>query len=353
MAKFQPWAYADSTHTRITVDSGPTKNPKKMTGTRLGAIAGVNKYKTDFGAWCEICRVAEDPFVESKYTRAGIAIEPALIEWCKENVSPYIVTPEQWFGTSEKLYDHFPNEPVFGGMWDALVLDKPWKGTRTGVKIVGVVEAKTSSRPQDWVDGVPASYGVQGLSYAYLLDVTRVFVPVAFLDDEDYDHPEQFVCTDANTQLYELRTSDSDIVNIMSNAMAWYEAHVVGNISPAFNESLKADKTFLDILRKSEVKHDGLETMAKEAAILEAKIEAVRSKSDLDALEKSLKTLKDKMKPEFVALFTENDDTVAAYGWRVKKSERSAIDKEKMAADDVLEKYSTITVTYTMSKEKV
>jgi len=337
------------------VDSGPTKNPKKMTGTRLGAIAGVNKYKTDFGAWCEICRVAEDPFVESKYTRAGIAIEPALIAWCKENVSPYIVTPEQWFGTPEKLYDHFPTEPIFGGMWDGLVLDK--KFAQFGQAIVGVIEAKTSSRPQDWTDGVPESYAVQALEYAWLLHVDRVFIPVAFLTDADYDHPETFVCTDENTQLYELRVSEHLIGNnnidaIMANAMEWYDCHVIDNISPAFNASLKADKTFLDILRKTEVKHDGLETMAKEAAILEAKIEAVRAKSDLDTLEKSLKTLKDKMKVIIIPMFNPNDDVIATYGWQVKRSTTVTIDKEALAADDLLDKYSITVPRYTLSKEK-
>jgi len=348
MPKFKPWEFV--TDNTIRVSTGPTSNPKKMTGTRLGAILGVNKYKSDFGAWCEICRVAEDPFVESKYTRAGIAIEPILMAWCKENVSPYIVTPEQWFGTSEKLYDHFPSEPVFGGMWDFLVLDKPWKGARTGVKIVGVVEAKTSSRPQDWVDGVPESYAVQALEYAYLLEVDRVFVPVAFLNDEDYDHPEKFVCTDTNTFLYELKVSESDIGNQMTCAMDWHEHHVVGNVSPTFDE--KKDKVFLQVLRKSEVKSDGLETLAKRAAILEAKIEAAVATAGLAEMEKELKGLKDSMKPAFIVLFKDTDDTVSAYGWKVKKSTRDAIDKEQMAADNILEKYTVQTISYTMTKEK-
>jgi len=346
--KFKPWEpVSDNT---IRVSTGPTSNPKKMTGTRLGAILGVNKYKSDFGAWCEIVRVAEDTFVESKYTRAGIAIEPILGEWCKENVSPYIVTPEQWFGTSEKLYDHFPNEPVFGGMWDFLVLDKPWKGTRTGVKVVGVIEAKTSSRPQDWVDGVPESYAVQALNYGYLLGVDRVFVPVAFLDDEDYNHPEKFVCTATNTQLYELKVSESDIGLGMENALVWYEAHVLGNVSPPFDE--KKDKVFLQVLRKSEVKSDGLETLAKRAAILEAKIEAAVATAGLAEMEKELKGLKDSMKPSFIALFKDTDDTVSAYGWRVKRSTTVTIDKEALAADDLLDKYSVEVPRYTLTKDK-
>jgi len=346
MAKsFKPWEYIED-KTRVRVAGGPTKNPKKLTGTRLGAVLGLNNYKSDFGVWCEIMRVAEEPFEGNKYTEAGIAIEPKLLEWCKENVSPYIVTPEQWFKTTEKLYDHFPKEPVFGGMWDALVLDGPLgKG-----KPVGVIEAKTSSRPQDWQVGVPASYAAQALLYAALLDVDRVFVPVAFLDPQDYDDPSAFVCTEDNTFIYDLTVSDSDIAHMISDAQLWYDTHVKANVSPTFDE--KKDKIFLDILRKSEVKSDGLEALAKEAAILEAKIEVAVAKAGIAELEKTLKAVKDKMKPEFIKLFTDKDEVVSAYGWKVKRSEREGIDKEALIADNLFEKYRTITATYTLTKNK-
>jgi predicted phage-related endonuclease len=340
-AAFKPWEQVSDT--TIRVGGGATKNPKKLTGTRLGAVAGVNKWKTPFGAWCEIVRVAEEPFEDNKFTLAGKAIEPALLEWCKVEVSPYIVTPEQHFGTKDTGYDYFPNEPILGGMWDALALDGA-KGSP-----IAVIEAKTTSRPQDWENGVPDAYALQGLLYAYLLGVDRVFFPVAFLTDEDYDHPENFVCTDDNTFMYELKVSASDIEATASTALAWWEKHVVANISPKFDE--KRDKTFLSILRKSEVKSVGLEALAKEAAILEAKIEAIVAKSDLDSLQKSLDSLKKQMKPEFIKLFKDTDDTVTAYGWRVKRSDRSSLDKEAMAADNVLDKYTVMTATYTLTKE--
>jgi hypothetical protein len=346
MAKsFNPWEYTED-KTRVRVVGGPTKNPKKLTGTRIGAVLGLNGYKSDFGVWCEIARVAEEPFTGNKYTEAGIAIEPKLGEWCKENISPYIVTPEQWFKTSEKLYDHFPKEPIFGGMWDFLVLDGPLgKG-----KPIGLVETKTSSRPQDWTDGVPASYAAQALLYAALLGVDRVFVPVAFLDPQDYDDPSSFVCTEDNTFIYDLTVSGSDIVNMMACAMDWYEASVVGNVSPVFDE--KKDKVFLDIMRKSEVKSDGLEALAKEAAILEAKIEDAVAKAGLAEMEKSLKAIKDRMKPEFVKLFTDKDDVVSAYGWKVKRTDRETIDKEALKRDNLLAQYTIFTASYTMTKEK-
>lgn len=350
MPNFKPWEYADEPQT-IRVKGKPTPNPKKITGTRLACILGANKYKSEFGAWCEIMRVAEEPFEGNKFTEAGTAIEPKLLEWCKAEVSPHIVTPFEWFGkTTEAMgYDHFPSEPIFGGMWDALVL----AGNGTTRYIEGVVEAKTSSRPQDWANGVPASYAIQGLAYAYLLGIDRVFFPVRFMEPDEYDNPERCECDDSNTVLYELKVSESAIDEMMTVATDWHLAHVKGNISPAFDE--KRDKAILAVLRKSEVKTEGLEALAKEASVLEARIEIIRSESSLDALEKRLKALKDKqLKPEIVKLFTTKDKVVTAYGWQVTKLAGSAsIDKEALERDNLLDKYTVIgEPTYRLIKEK-
>lgn len=354
MSKFKPWEYVGDTTVRVA--GGPTKNPKKLTGTRLGAVLGLNKWKSPFGAWCEMCRVAEEPFEDNKFTLAGKAIEPKLIAWCKENLSPYVYTPYEWFGktTQDMGYDHFPDQPILGGMWDAIVLDGPLgKG-----KPIGVVECKTSSRPQDWGnddEAVPDSYGVQGLAYAHLLGVDRAFFPVAFLSDEDYEHPEDFECTDRNTFLYELNTStlieQRTIAQSIEYALDWWNLHVKSNESPAFDE--KRDKTYLAIMRKSEVKSDSLEAMAKEASVLEAKIETLVAKTpELNELTKQLTALKKKLKPAIIETFKPNDETVVAYGWKVKKTEEAYIDKEAMEADEVLDKYTKVRDKFTLTKEK-
>lgn len=348
VAKFNTWEPVGKN--TIRVEGGPTKNPKKMTGTRLGAILGANKWKSPFGAWCEIARVAELPFEGNKFTEAGEAIEPKLMGWCKENVSPHIVTPNEWFKTKQKLYDHFPDDPIFGGQWDGLVLESK------GGNPIAVVEAKTSSRPQDWERGVPVAYAMQGLAYAYLLGVDRVFFPVAFLNPEDYDDPSLFECTDDNTYMYELTTStwvhnDLGIGELLSEAQTWHETHILGNISPPFNE--KRDKEYLDILRKSVVSCGDLEALATQASALEDKIASLVAKMpELKAAEKELAKVKKQMKPIMVDLFTEKDETVAAYGWKVKKSTKEVIDTEQMKADNVFDKYVSIQDDYRLSKEK-
>lgn len=350
---FLPWEYVGKNTVRVA--TGATPNPKKMTGSRLGAILGLNKWKSPFEAWCEICRVGELPFVENKFTVAGNVIEPKLIEWCRENVSPYVYSPEEYFGVADAKrytgYD-FYDSPRFGGMWDAVVLDAPLgRG-----EVIGLVEAKTSQRPQDWLDGVPHSYAVQGLEYAHLSGADRVFFPVAFLKPEDYENPEAFECTDTNTFLYELGIDypiweGLTIEDALDYADQWWDTHVLGNISPEFSET--KDKEILAVLRKNVVeKNDDIETLAAEALALENEIAVIRERTDLTALEKSLDGLKKQIKSAMIPLFTDTDDVVSTAGWKVKRSVTLKIDKDALKRDGLLEKYSDPQESYTLTKEK-
>ena len=76
MARTSNWIAFDDSHVAVDKING---KPKKITGTRLGAVLNLNTWKTPFQAWCEITRVAEPPFEGNKYTEAGKAIEPKLI----------------------------------------------------------------------------------------------------------------------------------------------------------------------------------------------------------------------------------------------------------------------------------
>lgn len=361
MAKFNDWEVA-GTQT-IAVAKGPVSNPKKMTGTRLSAVLGFDKYKTPFGAWCEITRVAEPPFEGNKFTEAGSAIEPKLLDFCKYEVSPHIITPEEFYNTPDPKrhtgYDFFGDDPIFGGMWDALI------GDGNG-GIIGVVEAKTSSRPQDWQDGVPLNYAVQGLMYAYLLGLDRVFFPVRFMNPDEYDAPEKCECTEDNTVLYELKVSEwshggNDIGAWMSNAAAWHSNHVDGNISPKYDE--KKDVEYLKLMRKATVTCNDLADKAKDAAHVQKQIDALKAKltaaewKQLAALEKDLKSIKDKgIKPSLVAMFDlpENagKEELSGFGWKVKRTTSTSIDKEALEADGLIEKYSVEDVTYRLSADK-
>ncbi len=112
----------NSDHTiRIAVPD----RPKKITGTRLPDILGMNSFRTPFETWCSVMRLFEEPFSENKYTRAGKIIEPKQCEYMKQyaNAGIRVVSPADIYGTDyfNKTHgDFFSSTDIFGGMWDFL-----------------------------------------------------------------------------------------------------------------------------------------------------------------------------------------------------------------------------------------
>ena len=147
-----------------TITITPPAKPKKITGTRFAAIMGLNKWTSPFNAWCAITRTYEEPFEDTIYTIAGKTIEPKQAEYMKTAYfMSNLITPTDVYGEDyfKKTWgDFFRDTPIFGGMWDYLLVDKEGKPQT-------VLEMKTTKRSEDWVEDVPEYYALQAALYAY------------------------------------------------------------------------------------------------------------------------------------------------------------------------------------------
>lgn len=333
-----------------TILIDPPKKPKKITGTRLGAILGANRWSTPFEAWCAITRTYEKPFEETIYTRAGKAIEPLQAEYIREAYGIDLTSPEDVYGKDyfKKTYgDFFPESKHFGGMWDYLEKDDDGN-------TVSVFEMKTTKRAEDWRDDIPEYYAIQAALYAHLLMVDHVFMVCSILQDSDYEHPENFKCTAANTFVRYFKVSERyDMHEILTQAIHWWNRHVQKGISPKYDETADAD--ILAELRKNNVSPDSdMTALVAEAEGLMDRIDAVKTLVAED--EKRLKTVLDMIKTMSVDQFRDGDADVVVsgkkYDFVTSKSLSVSVDKDKMQADGTLDKYTTSKETYTLRKKE-
>lgn len=325
----------------------PPKRPKKITGTRFAAIMGLNVWNTPFKTWCEITRTYEEPFVDTKYTIAGKAIEPKQAEYMRQAYfMQNLITPTDVFGEDyfKKTWgDFFKDSPVFGGMWDFLLCDKNGNPTT-------VLEMKTTSRTEDWAEDIPEYYALQAALYAYLLGVDSVIMVASFLEPGDYEHPENFVCSSGNTITRPFKVSERypDFEKrYVKPALKWWKDHVETGLSPAYDE--KKDAEILAVLRTNNLSPEtDLAALVKEAEELKGKLDAHAAEVVDD--EKRYKTLTDMIKKAAIQQFREGDKKVSipgtAYTWEVSKSTTTKIDKNAMKADGILDKYSTTEDSY-------
>ena len=336
-------------HIEIT----PPKKTKKLTGTRFASIFGLNPWSSEFEIWCAVTKTWEKPFEETIYTAAGKIIEPKQAEYMKTSYAMYnLKTPTDIFGENyfQKTWgDFFRDTPTFGGLWDYLLYDESGKPTT-------VLEMKTTRRSEDWANDVPEYYALQAALYAYLLGVDDVIMVASFLEPKDYEHPENFVPSANNTITVEFKVSERypNFAQMVAQAQAWWDAHVVTGISPDYDE--KKDAEILKALRTNNLSPDAnIDALITEAEGLKAELEAVYA--SVSDKEKRLKTVTEQIKKTLVGAFRPNDVAVehkgGQYIWSVSKTESYELDKAAIQADGLFDKYSRKKETFRINTKSI
>lgn len=216
------------------IKTEPPVNPKKITGRRFPQVLGRDPYSTPFQAWCAIMRLYEPTFDDNQFTKAGKVIQPKQTEYIKTCAQQCSVkSPEEIFGNNPEEatgYDFFPDQEIFGGMWDAI-------GMNPEGDITHVFEMKTTSenKKNDWAHSIPLEKFLQGALYAYLLGLSSIIIVPSFLCKQDYNQPEQFVCGPENTIPVRVKLSigEADFErDYIQKAKQWWEDYVLTGVSP-------------------------------------------------------------------------------------------------------------------------
>lgn len=327
-----------------TISIDPPKRPKKLTGTRFASVLGLNRWNTPFQIFCDITKAVVIPFEDTKYTLAGKAIEPKQIEYMRKSYDmDNLVDPTQEFGKDyfKKTYGNFFDHDVLGGMWDALLKDEDGS-------VEGVLEFKTTSRPQDWLndDGEvdpPEYYALQAALYAWLLDCDYVIMVVTFLTDDDYEHPEKFEPNAENTQPYEFNVSErypNFEDEYVKPALAWWDRHIETGNSPEFDE--KKDADYLKLLRNVSLNPTSdIDDLLKELSERQHRIDVAEATVKEDA--KRVKVIKDQLKKYAIENIGE-EDTLTFDGngvtCKLAKSRSLKVNEDAMREDGIYEKYA-------------
>lgn len=348
------------------------KKCKKITGTRLGAILGVNPFQTPFQAWCEITKTYQEPFEDSIYTVAGKTLEAKQRAFIADH--DFVIgmkSPEDIFGPDpfKATYgDFYKDEPIFGGMWDSLEYNLSANLPER------VFEYKTTKRSEDWLDKTPIYYQLQASLYTYLLHIDDYSMVCTFLEDKDYPKElgngkfdttptENLVISDENTirrdfansvDKFKIGNEELTIGECVERAREWWETYVVTGISPKFDEV--KDKAILAELRKNNVNPTDdvnslvteYENLSKDVSVIEL---AIKPKQD------RMKVIEDKLKETMQGQLREGDKQVSIKGTSIEfvlsKSSTTTIDKDAMKTDGILERYQTSKDSLRLTKKEI
>ena len=345
----------------------PPKKPKKITGTHFPTIIGSNPFSTDFEAWCRCTRTYEIPFEGNKYTNAGQIIEPKVFDFLRTSMGfgDRLVTPEDVYGKDhfKKTWgDFYPEHPFMGGMWDSLIKDENGN-IEYVVEIKTVqVDGRSGSLEDRWKDGEAPHYqALQASLYAYLLGVDKVLMVAVALEDKkgDYEHPEQVTPSYANGNVYidEFRVSERypNFDMYIEKATAWWNTHVLTGISPEFDE--KKDAEILKALRTNSVDPNTVTISELLGKAEQLKIEIESVMATLGDKQNELKAILEQIKKYALTQFRDGDTKVSIkgsrYEWVLSKSNTTELDKDALAEDGLLEKYTKSKISYRLTTSEI
>ncbi len=227
---------------------------KKITGTRVGPILGMSPFSTPFKVACEMAGLYPGDKA-NKYIDAGNILEPVIRNYIAADCMGFLkdtlpvpdgskVAVEEPVDAKMCGYDHFHNERVFGGLVDGyIVMD----GKRNAI-----LEIKTASDRNKWLDEnggytkVPQNYMLQASLYAKLSNLDRIVFVVGFLEEADYDRPNQWVPSPENT--FVVVVDRLDMTAEMNACVEWYEEYMKGGYTPEWSDS-EDDQAVLKYLK--------------------------------------------------------------------------------------------------------
>lgn len=275
----QPFKIREIDEKNRIIRFDPTRHGK-ITGSRFYAVLGKDPYTTEFEVACSISRVYSE-YEKTKYTEAGDAIEPIIRQYVHDhghelldsrmNLSPDDkISVERPVPAKECGYDHFKFDPVFGGMVDGYI--------RINGKRRAILEIKTASSREKWTDPqgeitcAPENYVLQASLYAELSDLDEIVFAVGFLNDEDYEHPEEWKVADDNFHVVHMLKKD--ISEEMDTGRRWFQKYIVGGITPEWSDK---DSRIIDrlMIRKVDFVPGDLTELIREYAAGRSDLEPV------------------------------------------------------------------------------
>lgn len=209
--------------------------PHKITGARFTDILLPSKFGTPFQAWCSIMGLKTATFEQNRFTRAAKTLKPMQFSYIQSYERKTGVPSEDYalYDYESDGYDCFPDEKIFGGSWDVVSFNDEYSVNR--IYCLRTTNAKNRIFWNRQPLGVPLDKVLKGALYAYLLGRSYVYVVVSYLTETDYDAPDQYICSDYNTQIIEVplhKISPDFKTQYIDKAVQWWKDYVETGVSP-------------------------------------------------------------------------------------------------------------------------
>ncbi len=240
---------------------------KKITGTRLSSVLGLNKYTSPLKVWCMMVGIYSEP-IDPTLAKLGMYVEPKVRDYVSQQLNikfkDYVPSEVKWdvFKDIDKVFGGIPDgEPVN----DYGIVDYSTGNPMLEVKTTSIdsfvyktqkgllhMQKNPDGTPQvkvpgakklSWYDHdgkfkISEEYKYQLGLYLYLRKINTGMFAVCFLTTQDYAHPENFKIEGHEVVMRKFGFSDVKKFEqkAIVPARAWYEKYIKTGISPEITD---------------------------------------------------------------------------------------------------------------------
>jgi putative phage-type endonuclease len=306
------------TRPRLTLAAEP--RTARLGASEVAAVLGLSPYRTPFGVWASKTQAAE-PEPETASQRRGRILEPALLDWLREEVGALEVSRETQDAHSPWVVS--PDWPHLGCHPDGVLR---WAdGREAGAEI------KTARHGHEWgetADAIPPAYAVQVQVCLALVRVLPEWRLGAYLPVRD------------ELRAYTVLPWAPDLVReLLQRAEDWWRQHVQADCPPPIDGSEDARRWLLS-------RYPGARTALREASPEEVDLvrALARARDAARAAEAELGRLESRVKQaigdaEGVALPN------GRATWKMQESSRVDVTRLRAEQPDLAARYSTTQAT--------
>lgn len=288
------------------------QSEKRIGGSDVAVILGMNKYKSAFMLWLEKTGQVEPKPIENEYVEWGNLLEPVIREKFKKETGFKVFQ-------NNFVLQHDDHEFMIANV-DGEVIDPAFDGAR------GILEIKTASErfKKDWEEGCPNHYMLQIQHYLAVTGYGYAYVAVLIAGN----HFKYYLILRDDYIIDKIITAERDFVHMVEN-------NIAPDISHSSAESKWLSEQFPQATDESELDED-LEAWA---------LECEHALNEIKKWQEIADTLKNRIKLAAKDFKTLTGKFIRVHMPTVKKV---SFDTKAFAADhpDLFEKYKTKESSY-------
>ncbi len=237
---------------------------KKITGTRLAGILGLNKYSSPLKTWASMVNIYKDE-IDPTLAKVGSIVECKV----RDFVSNILNIKFRSYNPKDIAFDLFKDNKIFGGIPDGEPIDEngyiSYKDNKPMLEIkttsvdnfmykkinnslillkdefgYPIVKQKFAKKKLMFIKNeiqIPIEYQCQLMLYLHLRNVNFGIFAFAFLEKEDYKYPENFDPYKRDIHIVEMRIkNNTELLSLINYAQRWYKNYMINNtFSPKFS----------------------------------------------------------------------------------------------------------------------